>query len=72
MTLCKHYLSFLGAERLIKPDGHRAILDVVVKSCNISVANIRFRICWPHYNKTGITTGHDISLRIVIFVFQKN
>jgi len=63
---------FLGAEKLIKPEGHQTILDVAVKSYNISVVNIGFRICWPHCNKTSITTGQEISLRIVIFVFQKN
>ena len=64
---------FFGvAERLIKAEGHRTILDVAVKSYNISVVNIRFRICWPHCSKTSITTGLEISLRSVIFVFQEN
>jgi len=63
---------FLGCDTLIKSEGHQIILDVVVKSYNISFVNIRFRICWPHCNKTSITTGHEISLRIVIFVFHKN
>lgn len=64
---------FFGvAKILIKVEGHRTILDVAVKSYSISVLNIRFRICWPHCNKTSITAGHEISLRSVIFVFQEN
>ena len=72
MTLRKHYVFFGVAKRLIKAVGHRTVLDILVKAYNIAVVNIRFRICWPSCNKTSITTGHEISLRSIIFVFQEN